>query len=203
MAVDAQHRDRRTGGAATVTAAGDLVRPRDPFGVEDVFGTCGHTNIALLDALGRSPIEFVIARHEQAAAHAADGYVHCHGRHPHREVNRHADPGRLLIYLGGGPREGTGREALLSLAEHLHHGVRARCRSRRPEPEFRWLRRDSRRRRIRHPHARSLGSALRSAVARRRPDLVEAPVVNEPVPTPGRWNTNDIYQGVFPQEGTS
>jgi acetolactate synthase-1/2/3 large subunit len=47
----------------------------ESFGVEYVFGTCGHTNIALLDAIGRSSIRFIIARHEQAAAHAADGYA--------------------------------------------------------------------------------------------------------------------------------
>ncbi|SFN57252.1 acetolactate synthase-1/2/3 large subunit [Actinomadura madurae] len=248
MTVDAQPRtDQAPDGAAPVPAAEALVRRLESFGVEYVFGTCGHTNIALLDALGRSPIEFVIARHEQAAAHAADGYARAsgrpgvlllhvgpgmmnavtgvataamdsvplvaisgdvpsyyHGRHPHQEVNLHADadqtaiyrpfvkrawhvhraedlsrfterafwtatsgrPGavllnvpmdlfsrtvapddhplpastappdlpapvagriarmlaeaeRPLIYLGGGLREGPGRDALLSLAEHL------------------------------------------------------------------------------------
>jgi acetolactate synthase-1/2/3 large subunit len=127
--------------ADTVTAAQLLVTQLQAYGVEYVFGTCGHTNIALLDALGRSPIEFVIARHEQAAAHAADGYARAsgrpgvvlmhvgpgmmnavtgvataaldsvpliaiagdipsyyYGRHPHQEVNLHADADQTAIY---------------------------------------------------------------------------------------------------------
>ena len=43
------------------------------LGVEVIFGLCGHTVIALLDALGKSRIKFVSTRHEQVAAHAADG----------------------------------------------------------------------------------------------------------------------------------
>ncbi|MFF0518111.1 thiamine pyrophosphate-binding protein [Actinomadura nitritigenes] len=77
--------------AVAVSAAEALVRQLERYGVEYVFGTCGHTNIALLDALGRSPIEFVIARHEQAAAHAADGYARASGR-----------PGVLLVHVGPG-----------------------------------------------------------------------------------------------------
>ena len=123
------------------TAAGALVAQLADYGVEYIFGTCGHTNIALLDALGRSPIEFVIARHEQTAAHAADGYAratgkpgvvlmhvgpgmmnavtgvataaldsvplvaisgdipsYLYGRHPHQEVNLHADADQTAIY---------------------------------------------------------------------------------------------------------
>ncbi|OLF18560.1 thiamine pyrophosphate-binding protein [Actinophytocola xanthii] len=125
----------------TVTAAEALVRQLESYGVDHVFGVCGHTNIAFLDALGRSEIRFVIARHEQAAAHAADGYarmtgkpgvllVHVgpgmtnavtgvataaldsvplvtiagdipsyyYGRHPHQEVNLHADADQTSIY---------------------------------------------------------------------------------------------------------
>ncbi|MEU8612230.1 thiamine pyrophosphate-binding protein [Actinoplanes sp. NPDC048791] len=123
------------------TAAGALVEQLAGYGVEYIFGTCGHTNIALLDALGRSPIEFVIARHEQTAAHAADGYAratgkpgvvlmhvgpgmmnavtgvataaldsvplvaisgdipsYMYGRHPHQEVNLHADADQTAVY---------------------------------------------------------------------------------------------------------
>jgi acetolactate synthase-1/2/3 large subunit len=73
------------------TAAEVMVRQLESYGVRYIFGTCGHTNIALLDALGRSGIEFVIARHEQAAAHAADGYARASGQ-----------PGVLLTHVGPG-----------------------------------------------------------------------------------------------------
>jgi acetolactate synthase-1/2/3 large subunit len=133
--------ERSEGEVTTVSAAHALVEQLESYGVEYVFGTCGHTNIALLDALSGSSIEFVIARHEQAAAHAADGYArvsgrpgvllahvgpgmmnavtgvataamdsvpliaisgdvpsYYHGRHPHQEVNLHADADQTAIY---------------------------------------------------------------------------------------------------------
>src|SRR4051812_49709707 len=49
------------------------------LGVEVIFGLCGHTNIAFLEALGRSRIRFITTRHEQMAAHAADGYARASG----------------------------------------------------------------------------------------------------------------------------
>ena len=75
----------------TVSAAEALTGQLESYGVEYVFGTCGHTNIALLDALSRSRIRFVIARHEQTAAHAADGYARASGK-----------PGVLLLHVGPG-----------------------------------------------------------------------------------------------------
>ncbi|RLV50358.1 thiamine pyrophosphate-binding protein [Nocardioides mangrovicus] len=84
-------------GATTGTTAAEvLVRQLESYGVEYVFGTCGHTNIALLDAIGRSSIEFVIARHEQAAAHAADGYARMTGK-----------PGVVLVHVGPGLMNAT------------------------------------------------------------------------------------------------
>ena len=62
------------------------------LGVEVIFGLCGHTVIAFLDALGKSRIRFVSTRHEQVAAHAADGYARASGK-----------PGVLLTHLGPGP----------------------------------------------------------------------------------------------------
>ena len=45
-------------------------------GVEYVFGLCGHTVIGLLDAMSRSTkLKLISVRHEQIAAHAADGYA--------------------------------------------------------------------------------------------------------------------------------
>ena len=61
------------------------------LGVEVVFGLCGHTVIAFLDALGKSKIRFVSTCHEQVAAHAADGYARATGK-----------PGVLLTHLGPG-----------------------------------------------------------------------------------------------------
>ncbi len=52
-----------------------LVRYLEARGVEHIFGLCGHTNIAVLAALAKSRIKFVNTRHEQIAAHAADGYA--------------------------------------------------------------------------------------------------------------------------------
>src|ERR1051326_1533727 len=63
----------------------------EQLGVEVIFGLCGHTVIAFLDALGKSRIRYISTRHEQVAAHAADGYARASGR-----------PGVLLTHLGPG-----------------------------------------------------------------------------------------------------
>ncbi|CAN5207543.1 biosynthetic-type acetolactate synthase large subunit [soil metagenome] len=52
-----------------------LVRYLEGRGIEHIFGLCGHTNIAVLTALTGSSIKFVNTRHEQVAAHMADGYA--------------------------------------------------------------------------------------------------------------------------------
>jgi acetolactate synthase-1/2/3 large subunit len=118
-----------------------LVKYLEARGVEHVFGLCGHTNIAVLVELEKSGIRFVNVRHEQIAAHMADGYArvkrkasvvlthlgpgltnactgvanaaldsipmvviagdvptHYHGKHPHQEVNLHADASQHEIY---------------------------------------------------------------------------------------------------------
>jgi acetolactate synthase-1/2/3 large subunit len=121
--------------------AHQLVRYLERRGVEHVFGLCGHTNIAVLSAMANSKLKFVVVRHEQIAAHAADGYAratgkasvlllhlspgltngatgvanaaldcipmvviagdvptHYFGKHPHQEVNLHADASQYEIY---------------------------------------------------------------------------------------------------------
>lgn len=123
------------------TVAEHLVRYLERRGVRHIFGLCGHTNIAVLSALEGSSIRFVSVRHEQVAAHAADGYArvtgsasvllthlgpgltnaatgvanagldcipmvvlagdvptHYIGKHPHQEVNLHADGSQLEIF---------------------------------------------------------------------------------------------------------
>ncbi|MEY3465950.1 MAG: hypothetical protein RL603_1549 [Pseudomonadota bacterium] len=127
--------------AARTTVAQELVRYLERRGVTHVFGLCGHTNIAVLAAMSGSSLRFVNTRHEQVAAHAADGYArasgkasvllthlgpgltnaatgvanaaldcipmvviagdvpsHYYGKHPHQEVNLHADGSQFEIY---------------------------------------------------------------------------------------------------------
>lgn len=118
-----------------------LVKYLEKRGVEHIFGLCGHTNIAVLAALEKSKIKFINVRHEQIAAHMADGYArakkttsvvlchvgpgltnaatgvanaaldsipmvviagdvpsHYYGKHPHQEINLHADASQYEIY---------------------------------------------------------------------------------------------------------
>ena len=48
--------------------------------VEVIFGYPGGTVLDIFDALYKSPIRFVLTRHEQGAAHAADGYARASGK---------------------------------------------------------------------------------------------------------------------------
>lgn len=118
-----------------------LVKYLENRGVQYIFGLCGHTNIAVLTELERSTIKFINTRHEQIAAHMADGYArakkrtavvlshlgpgltnaatgvanaaldsvpmvviagdvpsHYYGKHPHQEINLHADAAQHEIY---------------------------------------------------------------------------------------------------------
>lgn len=77
--------------ADTRYAAYLLAEYLERLGVEVIFGLTGHTVIGFLDALGRSRIRYVSTRHEQVAAHAADGYARATGK-----------PGVLLTHLGPG-----------------------------------------------------------------------------------------------------
>ena len=131
---------------AAVTPTNDLISHQlvkylEERGVEYIFGLCGHTNIAVLAALAKSSVKFINTRHEQVAAHMADGYAraknqtavvlshlgpgltnastgvanaaldsipmvviagdvpsHYYGKHPHQEVNLHADATQYEIY---------------------------------------------------------------------------------------------------------
>jgi len=75
-----------------------LVKFLEVRGVEKVFGLCGHTVIGFLDALKESKIKFISVRHEQIAAHAADGYSRGKGCRA---------PGVLLTHLGPGLANAT------------------------------------------------------------------------------------------------
>jgi len=67
-------------------------------GVDKVFGQCGHTNYALIDACHRLGIEYVSFRHEQQAAHAADAYFRV--SHKLAVVNVHLSPGLTNALTG-------------------------------------------------------------------------------------------------------
>ncbi len=77
--------------SATRIAAYLLAEYLERIGVDVIFGLCGHTIIAFLDAIGKSRIRFVSTRHEQVAAHAADGYARASGK-----------VGVVLTHLGPG-----------------------------------------------------------------------------------------------------
>ena len=85
------HVERTPGRENTRIASYLLAEYLERLGVEVVFGLCGHTVIAFLDALGKSRVRFITARHEQVAAHAADGYARASGK-----------PGVLLTHVGPG-----------------------------------------------------------------------------------------------------
>ncbi|MGD9238793.1 MAG: thiamine pyrophosphate-binding protein, partial [Desulfobacterales bacterium] len=72
------------------------VKCLESAGVDYVFGLCGHTVIGMLDPMIDSPIEFISFRHEQMAAHAADGYF----RVTHK-------PAVVLTHLGPGIANAT------------------------------------------------------------------------------------------------
>src|SRR5688500_3196081 len=67
-------------------------------GVEKVFGQCGHTNYALIDACHKLHIEYVSFRHEQQAVHAADAYFRV--SHKLAVVNVHLSPGLTNALTG-------------------------------------------------------------------------------------------------------
>src|SRR2546427_7654250 len=88
--------DRTEKATETRIASYLLTEYLERLGVEVIFGLCGHTIIALLDAIGKSKIQFVSTRHEQIAAHAADGYARASGK-----------TGVLLTHLGPGLTNAT------------------------------------------------------------------------------------------------
>lgn len=59
----------------TLRCADALVKVFEKFGVKFIFGHPGEQILPLYDALKESEIEHVLMRHEQGAAHAADGFA--------------------------------------------------------------------------------------------------------------------------------
>ncbi len=70
-----------------------LIKSLESHGVEYIFGYSGGAVLPIFDALATSgtSIKFILARHEQGAAHAADGYARASGK-----------PGVVLVTSGPG-----------------------------------------------------------------------------------------------------
>jgi len=62
------------------TGAKSLVKTLEKSGVEVLFGYPGGANLPVYEALNRSTIRHILARHEQGAAHMADGYARATGK---------------------------------------------------------------------------------------------------------------------------
>lgn len=63
-----------------MNVADNLVKILEEEGIEDVFGIPGEQIMPLYKALSTSSINHILTRHEQAAAHAADGYARSSGK---------------------------------------------------------------------------------------------------------------------------
>jgi acetolactate synthase I/II/III large subunit len=63
-----------------MNGAGLFIQSLKQEGVELLFGYPGGAVLGIYDALHRSPIKHVLARHEQGAIHAAEGYARVSGK---------------------------------------------------------------------------------------------------------------------------
>lgn len=64
----------------TCTGAEALIRCLENEGVEYIFGLSGGAVLPMFDALVNSKIKLILVRHEQGAAHMADGYARATGK---------------------------------------------------------------------------------------------------------------------------
>jgi acetolactate synthase I/II/III large subunit len=80
------------------TAAELMVRCLESEGVSVVFGIPGEENIRFVQALARSPIRYVLTRHEQGAAFMAEMYGRVTGRAA--VVSTTLGPGAINMQLG-------------------------------------------------------------------------------------------------------
>jgi acetolactate synthase-1/2/3 large subunit len=71
---EAKHTSTRLTGAEIVWAT------LEGEGVRDVFGYPGGANLPIYDALRKFPVRHILVRHEQGAAHMADGYARASGK---------------------------------------------------------------------------------------------------------------------------
>lgn len=64
----------------SITGAEAFIKSLERENVDTVFGLSGGAILPICDAFNDSDIRFVLARHEQGAAHMADGYARASGR---------------------------------------------------------------------------------------------------------------------------
>ena len=90
-------------------------------GVSKVFGQCGHTNYALIDACHKIGIEYVSFRHEQQAVHAADAYFRV--SHKLAVINVHLSPGltNALTGVATAAADGTPMVVIAGNTPSYHH----------------------------------------------------------------------------------
>ena len=67
-------------GKARLSGAKALIRTLESQGVEVIFGYPGGATLPIYDELAKSSIRHVLARHEQGAAHMAEGYARATGK---------------------------------------------------------------------------------------------------------------------------
>ena len=63
-----------------MNVADNIVKILEEEGIDTVFGIPGEQIMPLYKALSNSSINHVLTRHEQGAAHAADGYTRSSGK---------------------------------------------------------------------------------------------------------------------------
>lgn len=107
--------------ADSVTAAIFMAQCLKEEGVEKVFGQCGHTNYALIDACDRLGIEYVSFRHEQQAVHAADAYYRVSRKLA--VINVHLSPGLTNTVTGvaSAAMDGTPMLVITGNTPTYHH----------------------------------------------------------------------------------
>ncbi|UCF98034.1 MAG: biosynthetic-type acetolactate synthase large subunit [Spirochaetaceae bacterium] len=67
-------------GKVKLSGAKALIRALESQGVEVIFGYPGGATLPIYDELAKSSIRHILARHEQGAAHMADGYARATGK---------------------------------------------------------------------------------------------------------------------------
>src|SRR3989337_2581191 len=63
-----------------MSGAKALIESLEQQNVKAIFGILGGANLPIYDALCDSKIRHILSRHEQGAAHAADGYARASGK---------------------------------------------------------------------------------------------------------------------------